>query len=441
MTSAATRLATLASCGAALLVLMLYVPALDAPFLVPKFAALELLASLGFLAFALSRAEPSAVSWSRAIRRGALAVLGTSSLAWVGALRHAPGAPYALDALARWAALFGIASGTMVISQARPRVLQAVTVAAAVVASVGLLQHFELVHLSLPVFSTPGSTFGNRNMAAEVMAMALPCGLGALACARSDARAMTLAAMALELVFLAVTRTRGAWLGATLGLGTALILARRQWPRTSVAAGATAVVVAVFATALPGRPNPHDAGDSKRYSRIADVLHDSFDPHGAALRTRIGLWRRTLEMIRDNPLLGVGPGNWPVTFPRYAEPGAMEDGVLTATVVPREAHNDLLQLTAETGLFGLLAFGLLVVGTATAIRQRLRTEGEEERAMTAAAAGSLVALLAAGSTSFPLEMPGTLALGGLALGSSPPTSTVMRRGPRSRAFPSAYGSS
>ena len=46
----ATELAAFASGGSAFLVLLLYAPALDAPFLVPKFAALEVTASLGFLA-------------------------------------------------------------------------------------------------------------------------------------------------------------------------------------------------------------------------------------------------------------------------------------------------------------------------------------------------------------------------------------------------------
>ena len=89
------------------------------------------------------------------------------------------------------------------------------------------------------------------------------------------------------------------------------------------------------------------------------------------MRTRLGLWRRTVAMSAEHPLLGVGPGNWPVAFPRYAEPGAMRDGVLTATRAPRQAHDDLLERLAETGIPGLLALGLLGASTATAARRRL----------------------------------------------------------------------
>jgi len=52
----------------------------------------------------------------------------------------------------------------------------------------------------------------------------------------------------------------------------------------------------------------------------------------------------------------------------------------------------------------------------SAARRRLRAADPDARASTAAASGALVALAGAGLTGFPLEMPATLALGGLALG-------------------------
>jgi hypothetical protein len=269
-------------------------------------------------------------------------------------------------------------------------------------------------------------------MAAEVMAMALPLGLGALAGARSDARRAMVFALVIELVFLGVTRTRGAWFGATLGLGTTLLLLRAEWSRASIAAAAAVLVVTIAAAVVPGSLNSRDVGDHKRYSGIVPLLRDTFDTRSTALRTRMGLWRRTLVMVREHPLLGVGAGNWPVAFPRYAEPGAAEDGVLSATLAPRQAHNDFLQLTAESGLVGMIALGLLILGTVMAVRRRLTSDDEETRATTAGAAGALVALVALCFASFPFEMPGTLTLGGLALGlvAVDPFSTRRRADPR-----------
>ncbi|MDP8998999.1 MAG: O-antigen ligase family protein, partial [Myxococcota bacterium] len=421
MRAAAIHLALLASVAGVLVVLLIFAPGLQAPFLVPKRAALEISASVGLLGFVLCRASTGRPRWTGSVTAGALLVLATSGIAWMAAASRPGGAPYAVDALARWGSLFGIACGASVLADipdARQRVLEGTVMGAAAVAAIGLLQHLEILPFAIPVISTPGSTFGNRNIAADVMAMALPLGAGAAFGRPPRARISIFCAMALILGFLGVTRARGAWIGGVCGLGTTIVLLRRGWLRPrNIAAVAAALVALGVAASMPGRFNARDVGDSKRYSSIGSVLKESFDTRSTALRTRLGLWRRTAQMVRDNPLFGVGPGNWPVEFPRYAEPDAARDGVLSATLAPRQAHDDLLERTAETGIFGLIGLGFLAVAVTLAVRHRLAA-GDEQPTRTgpAAAAGALAAVTALSIVSFPLEMPGTLAMTGLALG-------------------------
>ncbi|MDP9036394.1 MAG: O-antigen ligase family protein [Myxococcota bacterium] len=421
MISSARWLATLATSGAVLLVLLLFAPALHEPFLVPKLAALEVTASVGLVAFALRGAagrEASSPRWNRELTIGAWLVLGTTAAAWMVGAGRPWGAPYGLAAMTRWGSFFGLACAASVLDDsagARQRVLEAVTITGAIVALIGLLQHVELLPLSIPIISTPGSTFGNRNYAAEVIAMSLPLGVGAAGMRQGSMRTAILVSLGLELVFLAVTRTRGAWIGAACGLGVALAMARVRGWRASAGVAVVAVVAAVFAVTVRAPFNARDAGDTKRYSGVVEVLRNGFDLHSNALRTRVGLWRRTSAMARDYPVFGVGPGSWPVVFPLYAEPGATRDGVLSATLAPRQAHNDVLERAAETGVPGLVALGSLVVGAFVSVRRRLRRE-QHTRGITAGSAGALVALMALSVASFPLESPGTLALAGLALG-------------------------
>jgi O-antigen ligase len=416
-------LAALTSCAAPLLILIVYAPALQAPFLVPKFAALEVLGSLGVVSFFWQRAVTGKPRWTRPLTVGVWLVLATSLVSWAAAARGTAGAPYALDAVARFVACLGLACASSVIADtpdARQRVLEAVTMAAAAVAAIGLLQHIDWLPLAMPVISTPGSTFGNRNFAAEAMAMALPLGVGAAVGARgSGARAVGVVmwtSLGVEVVFLAVTRTRGAWLGAAFGLATVVALRRQQLRGAALWVGLGAIVVAAVATSVPVRRNPRDVGDAKRYSGVVEVLEEGFDTRSMALRSRLGLWRRTVAMIAEHPMLGVGPGNWPVVFPLYAEPGAARDGVLSANRAPRQAHNDVLERAAETGTLGLLAALSLALGAATAARARLTAGDEDARMVSAAATGTLAALVALSAASFPFDMPGTLALAGLSLG-------------------------
>jgi O-antigen ligase len=440
----AIALGLLATCGAALFVPIVYVPALQAPFLVPKFAALEIGAALGFLAFALRRVSDGRPTWAKHAAMAAWLVLATSVASWAAAAATT-GAPYGLQALARWGSLFGIACGASVVADvddARDRLIETVTIVAAFVGAVGLLQHWEVLPIGIPVISTPGSTFGNRNFAAEFTAMALPMGVAAAAGARRAGRRMIAvaigASLAIELVFLAATRARGAWLGALCGLGTCLALARPHFRRPVMALAGCAALLACAVAWLPGGYNPRDVGDAKRHAGVLDVLEESFDARSTALRTRFGLWRRTVAMFDDHPVLGVGPGNWPVIFPRYAEPGAHRDGVLTANRAPRQAHDDFLEHVAETGLVGGLALASLGVGLVIAARRRLRRTDGDPRSVAAGASGALVALVAVSVAGFPLDMPGTILLAGIAMGllvgdepQAPPSASLRTSGARS----------
>ena len=77
---------------------------------------------------------------------------------------------------------------------------------------------------------------------------------------------------------------------------------------------------------------------------------------------RIAIWKDTIPMIRDFPLFGVGLGAWPEMFPRYRRAPWSADFY-------REAHNDYLQILAETGVAGFALLGWFFVMTVRAIFQ------------------------------------------------------------------------
>ncbi len=63
---------------------------------------------------------------------------------------------------------------------------------------------------------------------------------------------------------------------------------------------------------------------------------------------RIGLSRMAVEMTKDNPILGVGTGNFIEAHNRYIDPLAPRE--------PSWPYNVYLQVLAENGLLGLLAY-------------------------------------------------------------------------------------
>ncbi|MFL5308244.1 MAG: O-antigen ligase family protein [Polyangia bacterium] len=396
-----------------IVVMLAYVPALAAPFVEIKLAALMLGGGLSAAAWLWARVESGSGRLDAGIAVAGAAVLLTTVLSAAVAAARGTGVPYAGGELARWGAAAGVALGTalVVASGRRERLVDAIQIGAALVAAIGLAQHLGLCPLPIPSISVPGSTFGNRNIAAEAMAAALP-----FALARRGRVAGAL--VILELVFLAVARTRGAWIGGAAGVAAFLAVRRARVSWRAVAAGTIAAVAIVAAAALPGRRTPHDAHDPKRYAPAADVVREGLSVSSPVARTRLGLWRRAWAMYWDAPLFGVGPGNFAVRFPRYAEPGAADEGVLSPSGAPKRVHDDLLERLTETGPLGLLALLALYAAAAVAAHRArgAAAADADDLGFAAACAGSLAAVAGCGLTGFPLAMPATVLLFGVAVG-------------------------
>ncbi len=75
------------------------------------------------------------------------------------------------------------------------------------------------------------------------------------------------------------------------------------------------------------------------------TISELADP--ASMRLRVSYWRVGMRMFLDNPLTGVGLGNFGVAYPVYQ--GTTDGDV-------REAHNSFLQILCETGIVGGMLF-------------------------------------------------------------------------------------
>jgi O-antigen ligase len=72
---------------------------------------------------------------------------------------------------------------------------------------------------------------------------------------------------------------------------------------------------------------------------------------------RSDIWKIGLRMVRANPVVGVGSGNYTVAERHYllTAPGAIQRGDLIVTT-PLPAHNIYLHVLAEMGIVGLALF-------------------------------------------------------------------------------------
>jgi O-antigen ligase len=338
-------------------------------------------------------------------------IAGYLALSAVSALFATNGwlASRALGVSLSGAALFWSARAVARGGHARPLL---VTLAVSVVlgAATGLVQAYGLVISDLASLArAPGGTFGNRNFMAHLVALGLPL-LLMLTVQASRRRIFLLGSsgLALTVVALVLSRSRAAWLGAAACLAFLAVeglWAGRLWDerrlrrRVTLLAG-SALAGLLLALALPNRLN------WRSDSPYLDSLTGVANFREGSGRGRLIQYGNTARMVADHPILGVGPGNWPVHYPRYRSPGDPsfdDDDVIPTNPWP---SSDWMAILAERGLPAFVL--LLLAGTSIALGAWARVRGEPRRPPSLAdltIVATLLALVVVGAFDAVLLLP------------------------------------
>ena len=183
----------------------------------------------------------------------------------------------------------------------------------------------------------------------------------------------------LGMVALTLTQSRGGWVGVTLGLGVVawLVGGRVRWGSIIIVG-----LIAVIASATPVGPRVAERWDAVDLSLSNEVQVTAIN---FATRERIAHWRAGVAMVKDEPWLGVGAGN----FSRHYRNETVE----WRFRVPRgHAHNAFIQVAALTGIIGLLTYAMFIGAVAwRLVRALLTSDGAGRRGVVVGAIGVTVA--------------------------------------------------
>lgn len=251
-------------------------------------------------------------------------------------------------------------------------ILWAVAGTASVISVIGLLQYHRIYDFHSQ-WSLPISTLGNVTYVAEYLDIALPVAF-ALALAGRGVGRYAAGGAALAMLFLvAVLGSRGGWVGA----GVAFVTFVAAWGWRRVCAGrrllegsalrvaAGVAVIAVLIGVVPRLPAGNGATVGKvledRWTAIFERSEAAVRLRDESSRQRVLIWKDTVRMILDRPLLGVGVGNFACTLPKYASRESAESlarmrAAAGMDLAVYQAHNGYLEVLAETGILGLAAF-------------------------------------------------------------------------------------
>lgn len=156
--------------------------------------------------------------------------------------------------------------------------------------------------------------------------------------------------------------------------------------------------------------------------RYQSLFHLSEDP---SMMGRVQVWEDTTRLVSDHPLTGAGLGSFGAAYPAYK---TSEEQLFY-----EHAHNDYIQLLAETGWIGFgTAMGILGIFIGFMIMGGFRRKNPSARAMLMGIMAGIVALLIHGMNDFNFHIPSNAVLFAVLLGLAWNLSWPEREGTASR---------
>ncbi|MGA9770550.1 MAG: O-antigen ligase family protein [Blastocatellia bacterium] len=193
--------------------------------------------------------------------------------------------------------------------------------------------------VALRITGAVGGIFGNPNDLATSLDLLIPLAVALAMMRRGLARAAYFACAVLLSIGVMVTFSRGGFLGLVATSGWMLWKIGRR--NHALTATAFIVVLGVFMMVMP-------AGYS---SRITSIFDSSSDPTGSS-QARRDLLERARDVAANHLVFGVGMGNYPMY-----------------SLHEQRAHNSFLEISAELGVGGLMAYLVMIFAPLRSLRR------------------------------------------------------------------------
>ena len=268
-------------------------------------------------------------------------------------------------------------------------------------------ESYQLISFFELPFSSLSATFGNSNFFGQYLCFVIPASIISIFIVRSKpAKSFMLMCFILSLFGLALTRTKAAWIGVVFSIFIFIYYNRNKFyvafkkfkvKRVIILISIVFTFYMIIAIRSPITKNSVlDTFFSIPSSKWKQFIFNEYDiksenifeiekslPGYFNIFLRIGYYESTINMIKDNMLIGIGLGNWRLIFPNYniSPFSKMFDnkGLTTGKnilytdahfdnnaainvvkqnkdqfIITQRPHDDFLWLLAEVGLLGII---------------------------------------------------------------------------------------
>ncbi|MDB4303984.1 O-antigen ligase family protein [Desulfosarcina sp.] len=220
----------------------------------------------------------------------------------------------------------------------------------------GFAQYFENAFLSADpnaLYEVKG-LMAHKNQFSISLFVVLPFLLSGIVVFKKTWKKLAVFSTILVFILIMILQTRAVWLGLFIsGVFTIIvfimasskkgIIQIKGKNKKRILSGGIAVVVLILLLVVVFPVGP--------FKSINERVSTVFNPKYTSNEWRVEMWNATTKLVKDQPVTGVGAGNWKISvYPYYSEylPSVYRHW--------RNPHNDYLLAFSEKGLLGLLAF-------------------------------------------------------------------------------------
>ena len=282
-----------------------------------------------------------------------------------------------------------------------------------VIAIIGILQYL-FDPFTLTQAAIPGSTFGNKNIASQVLVLILPLSCFLMLSKKvGSIKIWFLTVMtAFIFVFIFYSASRAAWIVTFIEILLIILylsINKRKisswclWNTNKRNALIFGLLLILFLI------NVSSTGFNSFLSITADNIYSISEDASDSSSSRYQIWQVAVNIFYDSPIIGSGLGSFSQNLGN--------EGFATWTINNTfKAHNDLLELAGELGLIGIFIFILVMISIIYSIIIILKNNTGEIHffylLIFVILAGSFINL----QFSFPYQMPVPILLFSLYLG-------------------------
>ncbi len=227
------------------------------------------------------------------------------------------------------------------------------------------------------------SNFGNKNLFSSVLFFGIFANISLFIAGKY--KRVSIYLLIISLAILLIIQTRIVLLALFVSMVIYMVLAKQQLKIKSnfLKWGIPSLVVMVAVIAFSNQNYLENLTDSRSYTE------------------RLQVWSNSVEMMKENPITGIGAGNWQFYFPKYGIGNFENPSVANALTTFQRPHNDFLWVGSESGIPGLLIYISLFLSLIVVCYQELRKQQNVK--MQALLIAFLIGYMLIAFADFPLE--------------------------------------